>query len=195
MEGFLWLRARPRLLVFLTCSFMPFIAVMVGNYLFPVYVTQTLKAGPEIFAGGEILFALGAVAAGAILPRLLSRAKASATIPGTMIAYCLGLAALAFIPHAGLYMAANLVLGFGNAGVRVARSALMLHEIPQGVMGRVGVFYNVFDRLLRTLLVGAMAIVDVWGPPSGFFLLLTITLLALAGAILSRGAAGSGSAS
>jgi hypothetical protein len=37
-------------------------------------------------------------------------------------------------------------------------SSLMLHALPNAMMGRVSVFYDVVDRLLRTVLVGAMVI-------------------------------------
>ncbi|MES1168300.1 MAG: MFS transporter, partial [Oleiharenicola lentus] len=48
-EGWQWLRDRPRLAVFFTASLLPFVAVMVGNYLFPIYISQTLRAGAWVF--------------------------------------------------------------------------------------------------------------------------------------------------
>jgi MFS family permease len=188
VEGWHWLRARPQLMLFLTCSLMPFMVVMVSNYLFPVYVAQTLRAGPKVFAGGEIAFALGAIAAGALLPRLLARASAATTIPGTMLVFLAGMVVLIVLRHPWIYLVAGVLLGFGNAGSRVARSALMLHTVPIEVMGRVGIFYNVLDRLVRTVLVGSMIIVDWWGPPAGFLLLFAIMLAALAGVYASRAA-------
>jgi MFS family permease len=188
VEGWRWLRARPQLMLFLTCSLMPFMVVMVSNYLFPIYVAETLRAGPKVFAGGEIAFALGAIAAGALLPRLLARASAATTVPGTMLVFLAGMVVLIVLQHPWIYLAAGVLLGFGNAGSRVARSALMLHIVPNEVMGRVGIFYNVLDRLVRTVLVGSMIIVDWWGPPAGFLLLFAIMLAALAGVYASRAA-------
>jgi MFS family permease len=164
-EGWRWLRERPRLTVFLTCSLIPFVVVMAGNYLFPIYVAQTLRASATLFAGGEITFALRAILAGALLPRLISRHSAATTIPATM---------------------AGTLLGFGHAGCRVARSALLLHVVPHEFMGRVSGFYNVFDRVLRTLLVFALGIIDVSGPPAGFLVLLAVVAIALIGVIQSR---------
>jgi MFS family permease len=185
-EGWRWLRDQPRLTVFLTCSLMPFIAVMVGNYLFPIYVAQTLQAGAGWFAGGEITFAFGAILAGFILPRLIAQHSAATTIPGTILVFLLGLVLIVALPHPLVYLTAAILCGFGNAGCRVARSALMLNLVPNAVMGRVGVFYNVLDRVLRTVLVSAMVIVDVHGPPAGFGLLFGILLLAFVGVMLSR---------
>ncbi len=185
-EGWRWLRDRPRLTVFLTCSLLPFIIVMAGNYLFPIYVSQTLHAGAIWFAGGEITFALGAIAAGALLPRLIAQHSAATTIPATMLVFLGGLVLVLVVKLPLIYLAAGVLLGFGNAGCRVARSALMLNLIPNEVMGRVGGFYNVLDRVLRTLLVLAMGVIEVSGPPAGFVILLAVLVVALAGVALSR---------
>ena len=186
-EGGRWLRDRPRLKVFLTCSLIPFVIVMAGNYLFPIYVTQTLHASALWFAGGEITFALGAILAGALLPRLIAQHSSATTIPGTMFAFLAGLTVVILVRHPLAYLAASAILGFGNAGCRVARSALLLHIVPNEVMGRVGGFYNVFDRVLRTGLVMAMGFIDVYGPTSGFVMLFALLIVALFGVLQSRG--------
>ena len=186
IEGWNWLRERPQLAIFLTCSLIPFIIVMAANYLFPIYVSDTLHASAGYFAGGEITFALGAMAAGAMLPRLLSRHSAAATIPGTMIVFLIGILVVIFVRAPVAYLLAGVALGFGNAGCRVARSALMLHIIPNQVMGRIGGFYNVLDRVLRTVFVLAMGIIDLYGPPAGFIVLGIILIVALAGVLQTR---------
>jgi MFS family permease len=154
-EGWRWLRERPRLAAFFAASLVPFIVVMVGNYLFPVYVTETLHGDAWVFGAGEIAFALGAVVAGLWLPRLIGLHSAGRTIPVTMALFALGLAVIIFIPRVSLYLVAGVLIGFGNAGIRVARSTLMLHRIDNRVMGRVGSFFHAYDRVLRTLLTSA----------------------------------------
>ncbi len=178
-EAWAWLRAQPRFGVFLTASLIPFIIVMVSNYLFPIYVSQTLKLGATYYGTGEVMFALGAMIAGYFLPRFLAKHSAGGTIPTTMIIFLIGLAIIVFAHHAVAYLTAGVLLGFGNAGCRVARSSLMLETIPNQVMGRVGIFYAVLDRALRTLLVSGMVVVDVYGPPAGFGILLSLLAIAL----------------
>jgi len=175
--------------VFFPCTLLPFVAVMPANYLFPVYVSQTLAAGPECFAGGEITFAAGAILGGLLLPRLASRHSAAAAVPITMLVFLAGLLLLAAVHLPLPCLCAGALLGFGNAGCRVARSALLMHLVPTTVMGRVGGFFQVLDRVLRTALVLAMEIIDAHGPPVGFALLAVLLLLALAGALRTRAAA------
>jgi MFS family permease len=184
--GWRWLRERPRLAVFFTCSLVPFLIVMAGNYLFPIYVAQTLQASAVYFAGGEITFAVGAIFAGFMLPRLIGQHSAANTIPGTMLIFLAGLLVLIVFRFPLAFLVAGALLGFGNAGCRVARSALLLHLVPNDVMGRVGGFYQVLDRILRTVLVMAMAVIDTHGPPAGYMVLTLVLLAALVGVLQSR---------
>ena len=185
-EGWRWLAERPALAVFLTASLMPFVVVMAGNYLVPVYVTETLRAGPGTFAVSEVAFAVGAMGAGFLLPRLLSRQRVGALLPLIMAVFLVGLILQATLPFTAVFVGAMVLLGFGNAGSRVGRSALMLQVVPNAVMGRVTVFFSVVDRVLRTLLVSSMVVVDVWGAQAGFGVLLAVMLVGLVAAWISR---------
>lgn len=193
--GWRWLRDRPRLALFFTCSLIPFIIVMAGNYLFPIYVSQTLGASALYFAGGEIMFALGAILAGFLLPQLIGRHSAASTIPATMLVFLAGLLVLIVFRFPFAFLLAGALLGFGNAGCRVARAALLLHLVPNDVMGRIGGFYQVLDRVLRTVLVMAMVVIDAHGPPAGYMVLTGVFLLAFVGVLQSRAAVRVGSSS
>lgn len=188
-EGWRWLRDRPRLTVFFTASLLPFIAVMVGNYLFPIYVSQTLGADAWVFGSGEVTFAIGAALTGALLPRLVAAHSTQRTVPVTILLFAVGAALLVFIPSIAAYLAAALLLGIGNAGSRVARSAAILHLVDKRVMGRVNSFFHAFDRVLRTLLTSAViAIVAAGGARPAFALLLALVIVALAAVWQSRSA-------
>jgi MFS family permease len=188
-EGWRWLRERPRLTVFFAASLLPFVAVMVGNYLFPIYISHTLGAGAWVFGAGEIIFAAGAIVAGLSLPRLVAAHSAQRTVPATIAVFAAGAALLVLFPSITAYLVAALFLGFGNAGSRVARSAAILHLVDKSVMGRVNSFFYACDRILRTLLTSAViAIVAAGGARPAFGLLLAIVLVGLAAVWQSRSA-------
>lgn len=188
-EGWRWLRNRPKLTIFFAASLMPFIALMVGHYLFPIYITQTLHAGAWVFGAGEIVFSLGAILAGLSLPRLIAVHSARRTIPLTMSIFVAGAAILVFFPSITLYLIAGLLLGYGNAGIRVARGAVMLHLIDNKVMGRVGSFFHAFDRVLRTIMTSVViVIVASGGARPAFALLLILVLAGLAAVLRTRSA-------
>lgn len=190
VEGWRWLHGRPRLSWFFLCTYVPFIAVMVSNYLFPIYVSDVLQASSDVYGQGEIAFAAGALLAGLLVPALATRHGIDRSIIVTMALFIVGLLALTFAPVTWIYFPALLVLGIGNAGSRVARSALVLTLVPNNVIGRIQLFFSAWDRFLRTVLIGIITvIVTGHGAAAGFGLLVVIVTLAFVGMLATRHAA------
>ena len=186
-EGWRWLRAHPRLSIFFGCTLVPFVLVMVSNYLFPVYVAGTLHASAAVFGRGEIVFALGALLAGIFIPHLATQRGADQTIGFTLAACVASLVLLIGWHTEFAYYAALLLFGLGNAGSRVARNALVLQLVPNAVMGRVGMFFSAADRLLRTVLTFACTLIIAHASAAlAFALLLLVLLAAFAGTLATR---------
>jgi MFS-type transporter involved in bile tolerance (Atg22 family) len=189
-EGWRWLHERARLSVFLGCTLVPFVLVMVSNYLFPVYVSGVLHASATVFGNGEIAFAVGALVAGLFIPGLAAGHGADRIITVTMVFCLAGLVLVTLVHEVPVYYVAILLFGFGNAGSRVARNALLLHVVPNRVMGRVGMFFNAADRLLRTVLTFICTFIVAHGTAAhGYALLVLVLLVAFAGMLATRGAA------
>ncbi len=186
-EGWRWLHAHGRLSIFFGCTLVPFVLVMVSNYLFPVYVADVLHASAAIFGRGEIVFAIGALLAGVFIPRLATERGADRAITFTMATCLVALALLVFFPTPAAYCLALGLFGLGNAGSRVARNAVMLHVVPNAVMGRVGMFFSAADRLLRTILTSLATLLVAHGNPTlGFVLFWFVLLAAFLGALATR---------
>ncbi len=187
VEGWQWLRARPAMSLFFACTLMPFIAVMVGNYLFPIYVSEVLHASADVFGRGELVFAIGAILAGASVPRLATERGAERAILWANGLCLIAVSLFTFASNQGTYYFALLLFGYGNAGTRVGRHTLLFVTVPNAVMGRVGMFFNVYDRVLRTALTFAMTLlVPRTTATAGYAVLLACLVLAFAGALRSR---------
>lgn len=185
-EAVRYLRERRKLAVFLLCSLLPFVGVMVGNYLWPVFVSRTLEAGPRVFALGEITFAAGAIAAGLLAPKLVRRFGTVPTIASLVALYTVAFATMAALPHPWLFGALMLCIGLGNAGSRVARNILNFHVVPNAIMGRVNSFYAIVDRSLRAGLIGvSTAAMPTLGPRFGMLLVSGLTAVALVGVLIA----------
>lgn len=186
-EAWTWLRARPALAVFFLCSFVPFLGIMVGNYLFPIYVSQTLQASPGVYGRGEMIFAIGAIGAGLSVPWLTARFNHTRTTIALAGVFLVALLLLVVWPRIEPYYFSLLLLGLGNAGVRVARNVIVLESVPNALMGRVHVFFLVFERSLRTALILLMTLlVDSHGAPFCFAILLLVNFAAFAGLLRTR---------
>ena len=178
---------RRTLSLFFGCTLVPFILVMVSNYLFPVYVSGVLHASAAVFGNGEIVFAVGALLAGVFIPRLATERGPGGVITATLLLCLAAVALLSLQASPWTYYAALGLFGLGNAGCRVARNAAMLHAVPHRVMGRIGIFFSAADRLLRTVLTFACtALVAHGGARLAFTLLWVVMLAAFAGTLATR---------
>lgn len=186
-EGLRYLAERPRFGLFLTCAFLPFAGVMIGNFLFPIYASRTLGAEAWVFGAVEVTFALGAVTAGFSIRRLSGALGNFRTMAITVAVCALSAAGLALFPDVVLYLFLGATFGWGNAGSRVARSTILLQQVPNALIGRVNVLFNLFERLLRTVVLSAItAKVSATGPQFGFGLIAIMTGLAWLGVMASR---------
>jgi len=186
-EGWRWLHAHARLSIFFGCTLVPFILVMVDNYLLPVYVTRVMHASAAVFGGGEITFAIGALLAGVFIPIIATKRGADPVIIVTMTLCLIAIGLLMTLQVPAGYYVAMGIFGLGNAGCRVARSAVMLQMVPNAVMGRVGMVFGAADRLLRTVLTSISTLIVVHHSPTMAFAVLWLVLIAaLVGALATR---------
>jgi MFS family permease len=171
-EGVTYLRQRPRLSIVIFGSFLPFLAIMIGNYLAPIFVKDVLQAGPAIYAFGEIAYGVGAVAAGLTVPALNRKTGLVPTLLITVSIFAFAVVANPILPTIGVLLISFVFQGWGNAGSRVARTTLTLQTVPNALAGRVTLFYSALERLLRSLLL-ALATVQVAtvGPKVGYWML------------------------
>ncbi|HUX20783.1 MAG TPA: MFS transporter, partial [Spirochaetia bacterium] len=186
-EGFTYLKTKPLLILFFLCSLMPFISVMVGNYLFPVYILKTLQAGPSVLGAHETTYAVGAILAGLTIPLLLKRLGTLRSILITAGTYTIAIALVAFIPVVGLFLSATVLMGWGNAGTRVGRSSYLMKVVPKSIIGRVNSFFAAFGYAMRLVLIGSFAsIINRVGPPPMLMFVGVLLCIAFVGVLASR---------
>lgn len=151
-EGIKYLWKRPILFIFLLSSTMTFIGVMVTNYLFPVYLKDVLKVSGSIYALENMIYAMGAIAAGAMIPIIARKIGNEKTIILSVVLYTI---VISLIIHVKLpvYLTIMFFIAIGNSGARVARNSFLMERVPNDIIGRVdGVFRSV-GLLLRVILL------------------------------------------
>ena len=176
-EGVCYLQQRPRLSIVMFASFLPFLALMVANYLSPIFVRDTLGMGSEVYAAGEISYAIGAVAAGLSIPFINGRIGLIPTLFFTIGCYTIAVAMNPILPVTAVFLVSFMLQGWGNAGSRVARSILVLKTVPNEIIGRVNLFYGAVERLLRAALLALVTyLLKDWGPNLPYFILASVCL-------------------
>jgi MFS family permease len=178
LEGFEYLRMRPRLSLVLFGSFLPFLGVMINGYLMPVFVKNTLHAGPEVYGIAELLYSFGAFLAGLTIPWLSGKIGLVSTLLLTVGCFTVAVVANPLSPGVLVLLVSVVLQGWGNAGSRVARSGMSLETIPNEVIGRVNLFYSAAERLLRAIFLAVVTQqVAVSNAKSGYWTIASIGLI------------------
>jgi len=131
--------------IFLVC-------MLVGHfYLFPAFVKNRLAESGDVYAAGDMYYAIGAVFAGLAIRRLFSRMSIYWSVI-IMTLICAGVFfTLGLSKNLAVYYGMMLFLGITNAGIRIQRITYLLEKVPNQVYGRTGsIFFlsNIFFRII-----------------------------------------------
>jgi MFS family permease len=159
-EGYRYMTKRPKLFLFLLASFVPFIGVMVTNYLFPIYLVDVLKVDSSIYGAQSMVYGVGAVIAGIFIPILSKRLGNENSIIITTFFYTGGLILLILSEAVSVYLILIAILAFGNAGTRVARNSYLMDHIPNKIVGRVDSLFRTIGLGIRVLLLTIFTFVN-----------------------------------
>ncbi|MEK5214061.1 MFS transporter [Psychrobacillus sp. FSL H8-0487] len=151
-EGIRYMLARPAVFIFLLFSFMPFIGVMLTNYLFPVYLVDVLEADASVYGIEGMIYAIGAVIAGVFVPTLSSKFGNEKTIVFGILVYTIAISLIVFV-DLPVYLSLMLFLAIGNSSTRVARNSFLMDHIPNNIIGRVDSLFRTLGLLIRILLL------------------------------------------
>lgn len=157
--GFRYLLDHPRIFWFGMASYAIFTTVLIVNfYQAPNYVAQHLGADADVFASGEMWFALGAIGA-ALTVRYLFRGL---TLTASVILLTLLAAGfylvLTFTRSLLLYYTFFLFLGIANSGSRIQRVNWLFATVPNRVYGRTGSILFILNTAIRIAFVGVFAL-------------------------------------
>ncbi|NMH73510.1 MFS transporter [Bacillus sp. RO2] len=148
-----FMKREPAMFLFLLASTLPFIGVMLTNYLFPVYLADVLKVEGDIYGIQGMVYGLGAVLAGIFVPIAARKFEDEKLVAGTMVLFTLAISVMVYLPVGG-YLFMMLLIALGNAGARVARNTFMMDRIPNEIIGRVDGMLRTVGLLLRIVLLG-----------------------------------------
>ncbi|MER2006040.1 MAG: MFS transporter [Psychrobacillus sp.] len=151
-DGLVYMMGRPAMFVFLVFAFMPFMGVMLTNYLFPVYLVEVLEADASVYGLEGMIYAAGAVLAGAFVPMLAKKLGNEKTIILGVLIYTVAISLIVFV-ELPVYLSLMLFLAIGNSGARVARNSFLMDQVPNKIIGRVDSLFRSIGLLIRILLL------------------------------------------
>lgn len=184
LQSWRYIREKRGFLLFGIAALMPFIAVMAGNLLKPVYVNQTLKADVTVFSLGETAYAIGALAAGLLVSAVARKFGQLPAMVGSTLLFAFVMAVMVALPYGWALVGAYMIFGWCNASVRLIRQSLYMTVVPKPFMGRIMSFFNSIGMMMRLLLIGVFTwMIDRTGAGMGYLVLAGLLLLAAAGIV------------
>ena len=152
--GFSYLRRNPVIFLFGVFSHSIFVVMLVKlNALMPLYITNHLQAGGNVFGAMEVLYGVGALTAGALVGVLF---RNFTTVRAIIILLLLATAALVLSTltrSVGVFLCVGLMIGFANAGARVLRLSFLFRHMPNQVIGRVNSIFGIINVMNRTAFI------------------------------------------
>lgn len=152
-EGIHFMKQKKQLFWFLFATYMPFIGVMMTNYLMPVYISDVLKANGSVYGTEGMMYGIGAMLAGIGIPILMKYVKTEVSIFFTMLIYTISITVMIIQPSVYLLYGLAIFKAMGNAGTRVARNVLMMEEVPNEIIGRVDSLFRFVGTGVRVILL------------------------------------------
>ena len=151
-EGLVYMLKRPAMFIFLLFSIMPFIGVMITNYLFPVYLSDVLRASGSFYGMQGMIYGLGAILAGIFIPTIAKKIGDGKTIIFAVLTYTIAISFI-IIANVPFYLLLMFFIAMGNSGARVARNSFLMDQIPNDIIGRVDSLFRTLGLLFRIILL------------------------------------------
>lgn len=182
-EGIHFIRTYKHTTNFFVFTMLPFIAVLIGLYLIPIYVENTLKADAKVYGLHEVIWAIGSIIAGITIPTLASKIRGRELVILSVSTYSLCVILLVLNINVLAFLIISLFMGWGNAGRRVARATVIMENVDNKMIGRMNSTLMSFGKLVQFILVYIFTIIiPIWGPKSAFALLGFLLVLTCWGA-------------
>lgn len=153
---------RPVLYIFLLN--IPYVAVVSGNYLKPVFIARVLSGNPGTLGLSESIYAGMASVTGLIAPLVVKKAGEFRSAMIFSIIYAAGSVLMPLFPVVGLFFIFQASHGMGNPGNRISRNTLVMRKVPREQIGRFNGSVNLLDMICRVAVLSIyIAAVNVLG--------------------------------
>ncbi len=158
-QGITYLRSNIYVFVFGITSYILFAFLIVEIHtLLPLYVTNFLQMGGDVYASSEIYYSLGAIISGVLVIRIFRRLNTVQAILILLLSVALFLYLMAYYKTLIIFFVGSFVLGVTNAGIRILRTTYIFHHVPNNLIGRVNSVFGSLNVLIRMLLIGIFSL-------------------------------------
>jgi hypothetical protein len=152
--GFSFLKEHREIFWFGLFSYSIFVITLVNLHaIMPLYISNHLKLGGNVFGAMVMLYAFGALSAGVFARKIFSDISVPIAVILMMFVTTISLFAGVYITTAPWYFLAGYLIGFTNAGTRILRTAYLFNTVPNKLIGRINSIFDMTNVVLRTAFI------------------------------------------
>ena len=156
-DTFFYFKSFPLLFGLLFFSYIPFLGVMISNYVNPVHVVESLDGGVSLLSWSSVWYSIGAMLAGIVGIRFVKNGQEVFFMKLMMIVFLILFLFSFFSDLPMIFLLCTSCVGFCNSFIRLCRSTIMMKEVPKHLIGKVNSSFNSFGLFFRVIMIGLSA--------------------------------------
>ncbi len=179
-EGVAYLRSHPAVAAFGVVSIVPTVATITSNVVLVAYVQRVLERGATVYGVADMMYGVGAMAAGFLAALVVLRFGEWAAMGALLVSLIAGYLTFMLLPEALVVVfALTAAIGFCSSAFRVTANATLMRIVPGAVMGRTAAAFGISTTLLQVASAIAIGpLIQNHGTRAGFALLAGLVLAA-----------------
>ena len=126
----------PYLTVFVLIMNIPFVLVVTGNFLYPIYIVNELHRGANFIAINDSIYGISALSSGLVFPRIYSRYRGRKIYLLPFSLFSMGIFGIALTGSPMIFLSMSVFLGLGNGSSRILRNTMIMKRIENEFIGR-----------------------------------------------------------
>ncbi len=179
-ESISYLKGNLRSVFFIFLLNVPYMAIVAGNLLKPIFLASFLNGNAPLLAESEGIYATLAIVTGFVAPMLMRKIGEMRSVYVFTAIFFSGSILIPAVPILQLFLVFQMLHGFGNPGVRIARNSMTMRSIPLGEMGRFNGSVSLLTIVGRLLIMGfCILAIDYIGVKILLFLMGLMVLLSV----------------
>ncbi|MCL4341637.1 MAG: MFS transporter [Candidatus Thermoplasmatota archaeon] len=136
----------------------PYVAVVSGNYLKPIFIAQVLSGSPGTLGLSESVYAGMAALTGILAPVMIQRVGEFSSAMIFSAIYAAASLLMPLLPFIWIFFMLQALHGTGNPGNRISRNTIVMKNVPKEEIGRFNGSVNLLTMLSRVLILAAYII-------------------------------------
>ncbi|MGP6207363.1 MFS transporter [Cuniculiplasma sp. SKW3] len=129
----------------------PFIMVVTGNFLYPIYIVMKLHRGANFIAIEGSIYAFSALFSGIIFPKIQPHLDKRKLYMLPFSIFSIGIFGIAITKSPFIFLSMSIFLGLGNGSSRILRNTMIMRNVENRFIGRYNTRISSFVYLMRAI--------------------------------------------